>query len=690
MSSEGLRGTRFWGEEEAVFLLRQLKEPNIFKWLDGRKIRNAEVFKKVAKKMEEAGFIRTFEQIKMKWNSMKRIYFVTKRKIKINGHNSVPCPYFELLDDLLGGRALSQTCGLDVGLGASVSESVPKDQREPTDDPEKHPDEEDAVEMEETAETEERETDSPPVLKTKTRTGERQRPRGRRSDVKRFTSSMERFQTVLVDQLRQSQEMQERLVNTILQSNESMVSALLEGIQSLRPRPPDQRGEKDVHQLNGHQSQGEPRPPTPNVNVEVEDGEPEEADLTKMAVKTEDHEDKPPESFMASSQSPRLERRGCKYDVQQMICQEEHAPQLQGGTSTWKQEDPHPLHFKKEEVDPQPPQVKEEEEKEALWITQEGEFLPDLAKLPLTPITGKTEDHEDKPPESSQLHHSPSEENRGAEPQHMTTEADGDHRGGSQADNLLAPLSDSDDTTSYSPEAEDQDITQKPLSSNTDREDDLRTHTDNKDSECSKKKTGKKSLTCSVCDKSFSCMSNLSRHMAMHTGEKRFVCSVCGKGYFDRCDLALHMRTHTGEKPYCCSVCGNAYSQRSILTAHMRTHTGERPYSCSICGARFFRQSEVVSHKRMHTGEKPYSCSVCGKRFARKGHLTVHEKLHTGEKPYNCSVCGKRFARKEHLMGHAKVHTGEKAFSCSICGARFVQKSHAVSHTRTHTENKNS
>nr|XP_057926664.1 zinc finger and SCAN domain-containing protein 2-like isoform X2 [Doryrhamphus excisus] len=485
MSSEGLGGTRFWGEEEAVFLLRQLKELNIFKWVNGRKIRNAEVFKKVAKKMEEAGFIRTFEQIKGKWKSMKRIYFVTKRKIKINGHNSVPCPYFDLLDDLLGGRALSQTCGLDVGFGASVSESVPKDQREPTDDPEKHPDEEDAVEMEETAETEERETDSPPVLKTKTRPGERQRPRGRRSDVRRFTSSMERLQTALVYQLRQSQEMQERLVNSVLQSNESMVSALLKGIQSLRPRPPDQRGEK---------------------------------------------------------------------------------------------------------------------------------------------------------------------------------EADGDHRGGSQADNLLAPLSDSDDTTSYSPEAEDQDSTQKPLSSNTDHEDDLRTHTDNKDSECSKKKTGKKPLTCSVCDKSFSCMSHLSRHVATHTGEKRFICSVCGKGFFERCDLAQHMRTHTGEKPFSCSVCGNTFSQRSTLTAHMRTHTGERPFSCSICGARFFRQSEVVSHKRTHTGEKPFSCSVCGKRFAQRGQMTVH----------------------------AKVHTGEKAFSCSICGASFVQKWHVVSHMRTHAENKNS
>ncbi|XP_061885096.1 uncharacterized protein LOC133635805 isoform X2 [Entelurus aequoreus] len=63
-----------------------------------------------------------------------------------------------------------------------------------------------------------------------------------------------------------------------------------------------------------------------------------------------------------------------------------------------KEEDPHHLN------------VKQEEEK--VWISQEGECLlgqeeADLTKFPLTVVSVKTEDHEDKPPESSQLHHSP-------------------------------------------------------------------------------------------------------------------------------------------------------------------------------------------------------------------------------------------------------------------------------------------
>ncbi|XP_061784498.1 uncharacterized protein [Nerophis lumbriciformis] len=107
----------------------------------------------------------------------------------------------------------------------------------------------------------------------------------------------------------------------------------------------------------------------------------EEADLSKfpltvVSVKTEEHEDKAPESS-----------------------QLHHSPNVQ-----------QPPHIKEEDEDPQPPHIKEEEEE--VWITQEGECLlgqeeDDVSKFPLTVVSVKTEEHEDKPPESSQLHHSP-------------------------------------------------------------------------------------------------------------------------------------------------------------------------------------------------------------------------------------------------------------------------------------------
>ncbi|XP_061742675.1 uncharacterized protein LOC133542495 isoform X2 [Nerophis ophidion] len=75
-------------------------------------------------------------------------------------------------------------------------------------------------------------------------------------------------------------------------------------------------------------------------------------------------------------------------DIHQLIGhQEECLPHLQGDSFTL--EYPQPSHFKKGEC-------------------PVGQEEADLSKFPLTVVSVKTEEHEDKPPESSQLHHSPS------------------------------------------------------------------------------------------------------------------------------------------------------------------------------------------------------------------------------------------------------------------------------------------
>ncbi|XP_061741913.1 uncharacterized protein LOC133542089 isoform X2 [Nerophis ophidion] len=89
-------------------------------------------------------------------------------------------------------------------------------------------------------------------------------------------------------------------------------------------------------------------------------------------------------------------------DIHQLIGhQEECLPHLQGDSFTL--EYPQLSNFKGDKEVPQPPYFKEEEGGEC----PVGQEEADVSKFPLTVVSVKTEEHEDKPPESSQLHHSP-------------------------------------------------------------------------------------------------------------------------------------------------------------------------------------------------------------------------------------------------------------------------------------------
>ncbi|XP_061748775.1 zinc finger protein 391-like isoform X3 [Nerophis ophidion] len=320
----------------------------------------------------------------------------------------------------------------------------------------------------------------------------------------------------------------------------------------------------------------------------------------------------------------------------------------------------------------QPPHIIEVEEE--VWMSQEGECPvgqeeADVSKFPLTVVSVRTEEHEDKPPESSQLHHSPnvqqvsaesheeipskqqewsssvgqtelqapshikeeqlhdedeaqslqlhhsqSEENRGAElvSQHIT-EADGEHCEDikSEPDSIFAPLSDMDHMMSHS--SDHSDHIQKHLERKNDSKGDTRHHTNNKHFDCSE------------CGKSFRHKSYITIHMRIHTGEKPFTCSVCKKSFSRKLDMTTHMRTHTGEKPFTCSVCKKSFSTKLVMSTHMRTHTGEKPVTCSICKKSFSRKQYMTPHMRTHTGENPLSCTVCDKRFRYKYQVSKHK-----------------------------------------------------------------
>ncbi|XP_020839060.1 zinc finger and SCAN domain-containing protein 20-like isoform X1 [Phascolarctos cinereus] len=144
--------------------------------------------------------------------------------------------------------------------------------------------------------------------------------------------------------------------------------------------------------------------------------------------------------------------------------------------------------------------------------------------------------------------------------------------------------------------------------------------------------TGEKPYKCLECGKNFSWRSHLNTHLRIHTGEKPYKCLECGKSFSDGAGLTAHRRIHTGEKPYRCEVCGKSFRLSPSLVVHQRIHTGEKPYKCSECGKGFNNSSHFSAHWRTHTGEKPHECPECGKSFSKGSALHKHQRVHVREK----------------------------------------------------------
>ncbi|KAL2090562.1 hypothetical protein ACEWY4_012825 [Coilia grayii] len=234
----------FWTDEETRFMLTQLKELNILKFMDGRKTRNGDLFKKIAQRMLECGFPRTPEQVRVRWKNLKKAYFAAKRNNAISGQGRTSCPFFKRLDKLLGSRPQSLADhGVDSGVARHTAETT--------------------VDPEETIETTLLGSSSgtssptrftpacsppPPTtppssstpLRSTTVTGDepgtKTQQTRKMSNVNVIVKEIREMNKKWEEKMERSEAREEQLIATILQSNERMVSQLMEGMHTFQCR----------------------------------------------------------------------------------------------------------------------------------------------------------------------------------------------------------------------------------------------------------------------------------------------------------------------------------------------------------------------------------------------------------------------------------------------------------------------
>ena len=191
--------------------------------------------------------------------------------------------------------------------------------------------------------------------------------------------------------------------------------------------------------------------------------------------------------------------------------------------------------------------------------------------------------------------------------------------------------------------------------------------------------TGEKRYQCSQCDKHFRDSSNLRQHKR-RADHATILPDVKMEAHNDMTKLGTgkliletdHLDGKVVEKSYSCAECNKRFSYLRGLQKHMNVHTDK--YRCPDCGKCCQSGIDLVNHRRTHSGEKPFECRVCSRQFARSHHLAVHSRTHSGEKVY------KTFRRTADLDHHMRVHMGEKPYLCELCGRSFTSSSHLRQH----------
>ncbi|NWS69474.1 KAISO regulator, partial [Crotophaga sulcirostris] len=88
-------------------------------------------------------------------------------------------------------------------------------------------------------------------------------------------------------------------------------------------------------------------------------------------------------------------------------------------------------------------------------------------------------------------------------------------------------------------------------------------------------------------------------------GRVYYICTVCKRSYACLTSLRRHYNIHSWEKKYPCRYCNKIFALAEYRTKHEIHHTGERRYQCLTCGKSFINYQITASHIRSAHSQDP-------------------------------------------------------------------------------------
>lgn len=179
----------------------------------------------------------------------------------------------------------------------------------------------------------------------------------------------------------------------------------------------------------------------------------------------------------------------------------------------------------------------------------------------------------------------------------------------------------------------------------------------------------KKKQHCSFCDKMYSDVKTLLKHMEKQHNLKD---PAVQESYQQlRCHSKLFSHDHIRSLP-------NEPLTRLLTLSRLKTRQGVRQllYLCTTCNRRFKNKPDRDRHQLVHGPQQPFACHLCHHAATRLEALAAHVRKHLFV--YVCSECEGKFASSQALTGHlAQCHAElepKQAFAASISSSFYLMQ----------------